>query len=164
MDLIRRVAGDTKGAGGADQAAPDLDAVYRRVYKNFVEHIDGIDNGIESFDSGERNYEVSTTLSSRVGQLNPAWNEPNSPEETNARFAKAVALTSSELVGQVQGCLRSWWPARSLVKAALDAASDIHPSRQILMMPSYCPWTTHLFQLEKESGATVDDNAAGIAK
>ena len=67
-------------ATGAKDAAvvreSDIELLYRNVYVGFVEHIDGIDNGINAF-SGERNYDISTTLSARVGSLNPAWNEGN---------------------------------------------------------------------------------------
>merc|ERR1712137_1036514 len=77
MELVRHIASTC----GADAASLDVNAIYKRVYKSFVEHIDGIDNGIEAFDSDKRNYEVSTTLSSRVGGFNPAWNENFGPEE-----------------------------------------------------------------------------------
>jgi len=80
---------------GDDQAAaPDCDAIYRKVYKGFIEHIDGIDNGVEAFDSGKRNYEVSSTLSSRVGRLNPLWNQPQGDEVRNAKFVKGLQLTA----------------------------------------------------------------------
>jgi len=160
MELIRRIASTC----GADGASLDVNAIYKRVYKSFVEHIDGIDNGIEAFDSDKRNYEVGTTLSSRVGGFNPAWNENFGPEEQNARFAAAVELAAGEIAGYIQGCIRHWWPARALVKEALDGAEAIHPSRQVVLLPSYCPWTVHLFQLEAEMEANGDTHAKGAAK
>ncbi|MGH0167503.1 UNVERIFIED_CONTAM: hypothetical protein FKN15_062159 [Acipenser sinensis] len=44
------------------------------VYENFVEEIDAIDNGISQWD-GEPRYTVTSNLSSRVGHLNPRWND-----------------------------------------------------------------------------------------
>jgi len=164
-DLIDRVASSIPISSGVQaEAAVDLDAIYRRVYKNFVEHIDGIDNGIEAFDGGARNYEVSTTLSGRVGALNASWNEPSSPENTNARFAMAVDLAAGEMAGFVQRCIRHWWPARALVKAALATAAEVHPSRQIVVLSQYCPWDSQLFELEAEMAKAGDSAAIGAAK
>ena len=47
---------------------------HTRVYDNFVEEIDGVDNGIDP-STGEANYAVTTTLSKRVKRLLIAWNE-----------------------------------------------------------------------------------------
>jgi uncharacterized UPF0160 family protein len=43
-----------------------------QVYENFLEEIDGVDNGIPAYE-GLPKYKVSTTLSSRVGHLRPSW-------------------------------------------------------------------------------------------
>lgn len=64
-----------------------VEIYFQKVYKNFVEHIDGIDNGVAVADAPMK-YSVSTTLSSRVGHLNPSWNQPNTPEICNARFVE----------------------------------------------------------------------------
>jgi len=42
------------------------------VYGNFLEEIDGVDNGVAAYD-GVAKYKVTTTLSSRVGSLRPSW-------------------------------------------------------------------------------------------
>ena len=59
-----------------------VDKVYLKVYKSFMESIDAIDNGIGQFDedAGQPRYQLNTHLSARVGNLNPKWNEENSPE------------------------------------------------------------------------------------
>jgi uncharacterized UPF0160 family protein len=46
--------------------------------QEFIESIDAIDNGIQQY-PGELTprYVNKTDLSSRVGWLNPAWNEPS---------------------------------------------------------------------------------------
>lgn len=69
-----------------------LNVLYSKVYRNFIEHVDGIDNGINARE-GDENYQVTTTLSARVGRLNPSWNEVVSPEEEDARFLTAMELT-----------------------------------------------------------------------
>ncbi len=69
-----------------------LDVCYQKVYKEFMEHVDAIDNGIAVSD-GPLRYRISSTLSDRVGRLNPAWNELQSPEVINERFQAAMLFT-----------------------------------------------------------------------
>ena len=56
-----------------------------QMYSNFLEEIDAIDNGIEVAD-GVLRYRITSTLSHRVGWLNPAWNEEGVSE--NVRFCE----------------------------------------------------------------------------
>lgn len=50
-----------------------------KIYENFIEEIDAIDNGIDQFE-GMPKYRISTNLSTRVSYLNPSWNEENADE------------------------------------------------------------------------------------
>lgn len=52
---------------------PDLRFIYKKVYENFIEEIDAIDNGVP-MTTEEPKYNISTNLSKRVGRLNPEWN------------------------------------------------------------------------------------------
>ena len=121
---------------------------YNKIYKNFIEHVDAIDNGISINDLPPK-YHVSTTLSSRVGTLNPAWNEDSSSTLQNERFQDAVLLTSSEFLNSVEGLSKIWWPARSLVIDAVNERHQIHESGKIIVL-NHCPWKDHLFELENE--------------
>lgn len=123
--------------------------LYEKVYKGFVQHIDGIDNGIEA-SSGEVNYTITTSLSSRVGHLLPAWNEPNSSEITNSRFSEALLMVGSEFYSCVDKLVNVWWPARSLVEGAVESRKDVHSSQRIMVMPCSCPWKDHIFDIEKD--------------
>ena len=132
-----------------------VDICYRKVYEGFMEHIDAIDNGISVADQPSKYY-VSTTLSNRVGHLNPAWNEPNTPEAFNEGFVQAMTLTGSEFIGCVERLAKAWWPARSLVQKAIDQRHSVHPSGAIIVLESSCPWKDHLFEIEKELSLGAD--------
>lgn len=54
------------------------------MYSNFLEEIDAIDNGIEVAE-GTLRYRITSTLSHRVGWLNPAWNEEGVEEDVRGR-------------------------------------------------------------------------------
>ena len=39
-----------------------LTKLYLDIYKGFIEHVDGIDNGVNAFDGGSEVYRISTSL------------------------------------------------------------------------------------------------------
>ncbi|KAK2513274.1 hypothetical protein Q9966_016181 [Columba livia] len=63
------------GLLGQPEDGPVVTALYDKLYENFVEEIDAMDNGIAQAE-GEPRYAVTTTLSARVAHLNPRWNDP----------------------------------------------------------------------------------------
>jgi len=137
-------------------------AIWRKVYEDFIEEVDGIDNGIEQFE-GTRNYKVKSTLSGRIGRINPGWNEPSSNIDRNARFVQALCICVDEFVSVVDSVARSWWPARAIVNEGLNNAVSVHSSRQIIVLEQSCPVDSHLFELEAEHG-TTDPEIVGCAK
>ncbi|TYH55159.1 hypothetical protein ES332_D09G218600v1 [Gossypium tomentosum] len=79
---------------------PNVQRLFLAIYKNFMEAIDAIDNGINQFDTDKPpRYVNNTNLSSRVGRLNLDWMDPNqSPEKENEAFQQAMALAGSEFL------------------------------------------------------------------
>lgn len=142
--IIRAVLGD--------EHSDDDDAVknvYNQVYEYFIQEVDGIDNGVQMFD-GEPKYRITTNLSSRVHNFNPAWNS-KVHDETES-FYKAYELVGREFEDRVKSVATIWWPARHLVRQAMENRYNIHPSGEIIEFPDgrVCPWKEHLFQLEEE--------------
>jgi len=134
-----------------DQLLEDL---YHRVYKNFMEHIDAIDNGIDVSD-GEIKYRISTSLSSRVGRLNSNWNsskEKQTSAHENAQFQKAMIMTGEDFLDVVNGYLDQWLPGRSIVMKTVQDRFNVDPSGKIIRFDQFCPWKDHLFVIEKELG------------
>ncbi|GFN86731.1 upf0160 protein myg1, mitochondrial [Plakobranchus ocellatus] len=122
--------------------------IYNKVYENFIEEIDGIDNGIDQYD-GEPRYRVSTNLSSRVSGLNPKWNEKNVDEMT--QFQKAMQLVGAEFTDRVHYYKTTWLPARKVVETAVKDRYEVDSSGQIMCFAEGgAPWKDHLFTLEKE--------------
>ncbi|KAM5179439.1 MYG1 exonuclease [Mantella aurantiaca] len=127
---------------------PIIPVLYDKMYENFVEEIDAIDNGISQFD-GEQRYNVTTTLSSRVAHLNPRWNEPD--QDTEVGFRKAMELAGTEFVSRLDFYHRSWLPARALVEQAIRERLQVENSGEVVILAQGgCPWKEHLFQVEKE--------------
>jgi uncharacterized UPF0160 family protein len=137
--------------------------------------VDGIDNGVNQYPTDlQPKYRVRTDLSSRVGWLNPAWNEPSDSQTydvsfdlphavrsrltdlSQSRFERASSLTGEEFLGRLDYYAHAWLPARSLVAAALDARTSTEPSGRIVLFETYLPWKEHLFELEAEARVTAD--------
>ena len=130
---------------------PSLDAVYLQTYKHFMESVDAIDNGISQYDTpNPPKYVNNTSLSARVAQLNPSWNEEQTDEILDSQFLKAVELTGSEFKRAVEYVGKVWLPARTHVKQALEALAATDSSEQIMKLDVVCPWKEHLYQLEEE--------------
>lgn len=136
---------------GLAQDHPDVQQVFLAVYKSFMEAIDGIDNGVNQYDTGAPpRYVNRTDLSSRVGALNPDWMEDATPQREDAAFRTAVQLTGGEFMEAVRYFARSWLPARAIVAESLAGRRAADPSGEIVVLERYCPWKDHLAELEEE--------------
>lgn len=133
----------------------DLKLIYRKVYENFIEEMDAIDNGIPMTDS-EPKYKIRTHLSARVDKLNPEWNTKQTVN-LDKQFVKAMDLVSKEFLHDVNFFISVWLPARDYVKSSLESRFQVHESGTILVFSERFPWKEHLFDLEKEMelGQTV---------
>ena len=66
------------------------------MYENFVEEVDAVDNGISQWEEGEPRYLLTTTLSARVAQLNPTWNQPNQDTEVRRAWGKETEVCENQ--------------------------------------------------------------------
>jgi len=140
-----RVIASVLGVDVTDSCIPKI---YDKVYENFIEAVDGIDNGVNPTDEKPR-YKVCTDLSSRVSHLSPAWN--SACQDTDPGFYKAVAMVGAEFVDRVQFYYTAWLPARQVVETAFNDRLQVHESGQIMELPGGgCPWKEHLSNIEEE--------------
>ncbi|KAF8583359.1 GAMM1 protein [Ramaria rubella] len=131
----------------------NVETLYLKLYGAFIEAIDAIDNGISQYDSSlglEPRYKSQTDLPTRVGWLNPAWNETIDEKSIDERFSQASKLTGDEFLGRLDYYAKAWLPARDLVIAALNARKQVDLSGKIVLFDHFVPWKEHLFNLEEE--------------
>lgn len=127
---------------------PSVELLYNKIYESLIEEIDAVDNGVNQYDGTPR-YRVTTTLSGRVGRLNPPWNEEN--PDPRAGFDKAMVICGEEFTDRLEYFKDSWLPARKLVEDAIKKRKTVHPSGEIVVFESSgCPWKGHLFNIEEE--------------
>eukprot|EP00091_Calanus_sinicus_P023723 TRINITY_DN8177_c0_g1_i1.p1 TRINITY_DN8177_c0_g1~~TRINITY_DN8177_c0_g1_i1.p1 ORF type:complete len:394 (-),score=111.95 TRINITY_DN8177_c0_g1_i1:137-1186(-) len=133
-----------------------VEKVFDKVYENFVEEIDAIDNGISTHD-GEGRYGISTNLSSRVSHLGPNWNDAN--QDFDVGFYKAMELTRTEFMDRVNYYGKVWWAARDIVNKSIQDRFKVHKSGKVLEFEQGgVPWKEHLFELEKENDLSGGDS------
>ncbi|OMO93557.1 Metal-dependent protein hydrolase [Corchorus olitorius] len=135
-----------------DVQHPNVHQLFLAVYKNFVEAVDAIDNGINQYDTDQPpKYVNATGLSYRVGRLNLDWIDPDqSLEKENEAFQRAMILAGSEFLESIHFHANSWLPARSIVMECLSARHNIDSSGEIMVLTRSCPWKLHIFELEEE--------------
>ncbi|KAE8259115.1 hypothetical protein A4X13_0g1228 [Tilletia indica] len=129
--------------------------LHMKLYDDFVQAIDAIDNGISQYPSsaGQPLYKSKTDLSSRVGYTNPRWNETSSTEDQNARFERASAMAGTEFFDRVNYTFEAWLPAREIVLKALEARKSIpggDSQGRVLVFDEFASWKDHIFQLESD--------------
>lgn len=134
---------------GQNLSEDDLRLCYHHIYKNFIQEIDAIDNGVSICPDGVKpQYHVNTHLSHRLSLLNPSWQETE--VDIPARFQAAMNLAGTEFVQNVVRTATVWLKARDFVRQALLDAKEKNPTPEIIVLKQYCPWIQHLFELEKE--------------
>ncbi|XP_059539019.1 MYG1 exonuclease isoform X2 [Myotis daubentonii] len=127
---------------GTSEEDSMVGTLYDKMYENFVEEVDAVDNGISQWE-GEPRYALTTTLSARVARLNPTWNQPNQDTE------RAMDLVREEFLQRLDFYQHSWMPARALVEEALTQRLQVDPSGEIIeLAKGGCPWKEHLYHLE----------------
>ncbi|XP_003737825.1 UPF0160 protein MYG1, mitochondrial [Galendromus occidentalis] len=130
----------------------DTQTVYRKIYEEFIIEIDAIDNGVNMCD-GDTRYRINTGLSSRVGGLNPKWNEEQTPAAADRQFQLAMKLAETEFLDKVNYYSNAWLPAKELVREAINKRYEVDKSGRIIELPQTgCPWKDHLFDIEEELG------------
>lgn len=101
--------------------------VVDKFYRQLIEEIDAVDNGVEQTDKDVRcRYKISTSLGNRVRRLNPTWRNPVSQEQENEHFRKAVLITGEEFLEQSKSLLLDWLPARSIVETSAGKSSAVY--------------------------------------
>ncbi|MBW0486894.1 hypothetical protein O181_026609 [Austropuccinia psidii MF-1] len=151
---------------GLSVGDPALKVLVPKLYKVFVEGIDGVDNGVERYEAVDINgkpvmqsirpkYTCATDLSSRISYLNPNWNEPITNEILDAKFEEASALAGAEFFSRLDYFAKAWLPVRDLVEKALNNRfkNQVDEFGRVLIFDSSCPWKDHLHTLEKSLSA-----------
>ncbi|CAB3398488.1 unnamed protein product [Caenorhabditis bovis] len=126
-----------------------IDLFYHRLYENFVEAIDAIDNGIPQYDGVPR-YHCPGNLSSRTGQFNPHWNETD--VDADERFEQAMQFIGAEFERSVKYLANVWWPAREIIETAVERRFENDESGRIILIENGgCPWKEHFFDIEADN-------------
>jgi len=127
-----------------------LDFVYVKLYDTLLEALDAVDTGVEM--APELLYRDTTGLSSRVGRLNPRWNEVDAPNP-DERFMEASRICGEDFLSVLTKIVESDLPAQEFVEKAVLSRHEVDPSGEIISLHSGgLPWKGYLYELEKKHG------------
>lgn len=133
---------------GSPQDPKMMKCMFNYIYEKFIREIDGIDNGVPMYD-GEPKYNICSGISSRVGNLNPSWNNEE-PYDSQKLFHMAMDLVGKEFIEHIHYFTKSWWPAQDIVREAVVNRALVHESEEIIELKKCCPWKEHLVLIENE--------------
>lgn len=102
--------------GVLDIKDDELDFYYDTLYKDFVEAVDAVDNGIKAH-GDESKYIIPVSIQSLVEDLNPAWNDKDANED--AQFIEAMQVVGNIFTRKVLYTHNAWMPCRQIVERAL---------------------------------------------
>lgn len=145
-DIVREVLKLTNSS--------DVELIYLKMYKEFVEAIDANDNGINNYSAdAERKFnDKNLTLPALVSHLNPRWNTDPTDKDYDEQFLKASELMGLAFMSVLTGYGELWLPARDIVERAFKSRFDVHESGEVIVLEKFCPWKEHLYAIEKENG------------
>ncbi|KAK0198434.1 GAMM1 protein [Armillaria mellea] len=127
---------------------PKIQTLWLKMYEEFIEAIDGGDNGIPRYPEDIKPAYKSggTSLPSRVAALNPAWNQPVDAQGMDDRFLTASSLTGQEFFAKLDFYANAWLPARDiLVDALANSKKDADPTGKIILFEQFLPWKASPF-------------------
>lgn len=99
-------------------------------------------------------YRDTTGLSTRVGRLNPRWNEVDADGKApsyDLKFEQASAMCGEDFMSVMTKVIESDIPARDIVEQAILSRKEVDPSGEIIKFPSGgLPWKSYVYEMEKE--------------
>ena len=117
----------------------DLQSIFLKTYKNLIQEIDAIDNGVPMHDQ-EPLYRIKSCLSSRVKYFNPSWTEEKTNSEIDELFQKACEYVGNEFKDRLLHDTLTWLPARTIVETAIKNRFSVHKSGEIIELEKFAPW------------------------
>ncbi len=138
-----------------EKNAKDIDFVYDRVYKDFVEAIDANDNGINKYanqnDLIPKFHDRNFSLAGTVANLNPSWDSDPTDADFDAQFQVASQLMGKAFMQFLNYIGKSFLPAKQYVQKAFDERFSVDKSGKIILMNRYVPWKEHIYNIEKSN-------------
>ncbi|KAG9120216.1 hypothetical protein FRC07_004373 [Ceratobasidium sp. 392] len=126
---------------GLSSTDPTVELLWLKAYGDFIEAIDGIDNGVLQYPQNiAPAYRSRTDLSSRVGHLNPRWNQSVDSDGVDQLFHKASLLTGTEFLGRLDHLANAWLPARDIVSRGVELRTQVDLSGRIILFEEFAPW------------------------
>ncbi|KAG8928548.1 hypothetical protein FRC01_005766 [Tulasnella sp. 417] len=137
---------------GLSPEDPKVETLWLKLYKEYIEAIDGVDNGVQQYPPEiQAKYRSRTDVSARVGWLNAAWNESVDSKSVDARFEKASKLVGEEFLSRLEYYGNAWLPARELVLNGLNGRSAVNPSGHIILFEQFCPWKAGALEMARQA-------------
>ena len=126
-----------------------LEEIYKRIYKDFIMGLDGIDNGITQYDKDIKpKYKLAGDFNNRISRLNPEWNTDN--VDVNERFKKAWDIAEEEFFYHIKNYANSYFIAYDIVLKAIKEA--LKGDKSYFILENYCPWKRCIYEIEKKLG------------
>lgn len=139
----------------------EIDIIYKKLYSNFVESVDAIDNGINIVEPlSSLKYHITTDISSQIKDYYSIF-DPKTPEDENDLFKRCMCLIGGLFIQKLNFYCNKWIQSYQILK--IDYENMIKsPTPCILQLSDFYPWKEHIYTIEKEYN-TKEENLTKYA-
>ena len=121
-----------------------IEKLWYKIYDEYIEQVDAHDNGIAVAD------EMKFSISSKASMIS---NPSNASEEVIEQYfyfyLQKVICDFFEYLLKIKS---KFLPESEIIEQAFADRLKYDESGKILVLPKYCSWKEHLFDIEKENG------------
>lgn len=128
-----------------------VEGIYERVYDNFVQAIDGNDNGVNAHTEKPAYPTSAIEISSVIGTFSPTPFQDQSDETFDKQFQLASAFMGQTFESFVVSMGFGWYPSRTSVEKAFAERFEYDAGGRLLVLRNSAYWKEHLAYLEKKN-------------
>jgi len=125
----------------------ELQILHERVYFDFLQAIDCIDNGVQKSEYGE-SFEDYTNWWMTVERFNLPWHSPADSQREQEGFLKAMKAVGERFSLALNYYVSRWLSWRFIVEKAYYTRKEFHPSGACMLLLESCGWKSHLADLQ----------------
>lgn len=131
----------------------DTNKLKYKLYDDFFECLDAVDNGINKYPSDvEPLYHGNNTnMIDRIARLNPRW-WLNNPKPQDELFQQAMQIAKEEYLASITYVFFACFGAKKIMREVVSKRFEVDASGAIVRLHKNVFWKEPLFDLESELG------------
>jgi len=131
----------------------DSRLLFTRMYTDFFEYLDAVDNGISVLppEVKPRYKNMTNHLVGRIGRLNNVDFRLEQPTK-DEQFRRAIEMAKKDFLEDVEYLYIDMFLGVPVVEKAIQKRFEVHPSGKIILLEKNCTWKSAVSKMETKYG------------